>query len=155
VITAVDTNVLLDLVDEDPQYADESEGALAAAALVGAVVISEPVYAELAGRFPEPMGLDRFLDETGVRLLPASRETLMLVGATWCDYSRRRPRTVACPSCGATQEIVCGSCGTGVLPRQHIVADFMIGAHATMQADRLLTRDRGYYGTYFPQLILG
>jgi predicted nucleic acid-binding protein len=153
-ITAVDTNILLDVLIPDAPHGDESERALAEALRAGAVVISDPVYAELAVHFAEQEKLDRFLADTGLRLEPSNAEALYRAGRAWSQYIRRRP-ALACPRCGAKQEIHCAQCGAAIQPRQHVVADFIIGAHAPVQADQLLTRDRGYYATYFPELTLG
>ena len=154
-ITAVDTNVLLDVLIPGAPHGEDSERALAEAVEAGALVISEPVYAELAVHFPDRMDLDRFLADTGIRLEPSAGQALHGAGRAWSDYLRRRPAAVACPRCGAAQELRCDRCGASIQPRQHVVADFVIGAHALLHADRLLTRDRGYYGTYFPELKLG
>ena len=154
-ISALDTNVLLDLLIPGASHADASAFRLTEAAREGAVVISEAVYAELAGRFEQSADMERFVDDTGIRLMPSSRETLQHAGSAWRSYARRRQRSLTCPSCGAAQPDRCEACGTGIQVRQHIVADFMIGAHAAVQADRLLTRDRGYYVRYFPDLELG
>ena len=153
-ITAVDTNILLDVLIPGAPHGDESEGALAEAVRAGAVVISDPVYAELAVHFPQQEKLDRFLADTGLRLESSNAEALYRAGRAWSEYRRRRP-ALACRQCGATQDVHCDKCGASVQPRQHVVADFMIGAHAVVQADQLLTRDRGYYATYFPKLTLG
>ncbi len=153
-ITAVDTNILLDVLIPDAPHGDESERALAEALRAGAVVISAPVYAELAVHFPEREKLDRFLADTGLRLERSNSEALYRAGRAWSEYIRRRP-ALACPQCGATQDLHCDNCGASVQPRQHVLADFIIGAHALAQADQLLTRDRGYYATYFPELTLG
>ncbi len=153
-ITAVDTNVLLDVLIPDAPHGDESERALAEALRAGAVVISDPVYAELAVHFPEQERLDRFLADTGLRLEPSNADALYRAGRAWSGYIRRRP-ALACPQCGARQDLRCDKCGASVQPRQHVVADFIIGAQAVVQADQLLTRDRGYYATYFPELTLG
>ena len=153
-ITAVDTNILLDVLIPDAPHGDESERALAEAVRAGAVVISDPVYAELAVHFPEQEKLDRFLADTGLRLESSNAEALHRSGGAWSEYIRRRP-ALACPQCGARQEIRCDECGASVQPRQHVVADFIIGAHALVQADQLLTRNRGHYATYFPELTLG
>ena len=91
-ISAVDTNILLDLLIGDPEHANESERQLNEAAGAGAVVISEPVYAELSPRFADSAGVDRFLDVTGVLFNSSTRPTLHLAGSAWRAYARRRPR---------------------------------------------------------------
>jgi predicted nucleic acid-binding protein len=153
-ITAVDTNILLDVLIPDAPQGDSSERLLAEVLRAGAVIISEPVYAELAAHFSEQAELDRFLSDTGLRLERSRPEALYRAGSGWSEYLRRRPAPLACPQCGAAQDVRCQRCGASVQTRQHVVADFVIGAHALVQSDRLLTRDRGYYATYFPALKL-
>ena len=154
-ITAVDTNIMLDLLLPDEPHGQAALDLLDRAAQAGAVVMSEPVYAELALSFPDQRELDQFLGDAGLQLVGSRASTLYRAGMAWRDYTRRRPAALACPRCGNQQEVQCTRCGASLRPRQHIVADFIIGAHALLQADRLLTRDRRYYGTYFPDLTVG
>lgn len=154
-ITAVDTNILLDVVIPGAPHGDESEGALGAALSAGALVVSEPVYAEMAAHFPDRAQLDVLLEDVGIRIQGSSAEALHRAGRAWQDYLRRRPASVVCPACGHAQDVRCERCSATIRSRQHVVADFVIGAHALVHADRLLTRDRGFYATYFPDLALG
>jgi predicted nucleic acid-binding protein len=154
-ITAVDSNVLLDLLVPGAPFGEQAERALTLAAQQGGLVVSDTVYAELAAQFPSQDLLDHFLHDAGLQLEPSGRDALYTAGAIWASYARRRPRLLECPDCGtAIPPVACPTCLLPITVRQHVLADFVIGAHATQYADCLLTRDRGYYSTYFPALVL-
>ena len=122
----VDTNVLLDLVTDDPSWAAWSQAQLEAAALRDDLAINAVIYAELSIGFRRIEEVDAMLDTTGLRLEPMPRPALVLAGKAFRHYRQA------------------GGTKTGVLP------DFFIGAHAAVTKAPLLTRDAGRYRTYFP-----
>lgn len=126
----VDTNVLLDLVTDDPQWADWSEQQLDAAAMRGALLVNDIVYAELSVRFASIESLDAFIAAAGLSLTSMPRAALFLAAKAF----------QTCRSAGGAR--------TGVLP------DFFIGAHAAVEGLPLLTRDTQRYRSYFPKLVL-
>lgn len=152
--TAVDTNILFDVLVARAPHGDESEQSLVNARDQGIIIFSEPVYAELSSFFPAQTDLLRFLERTGISLQPSGPEALHLAGLASSEYTHRCPVFLLCPRCGMAHDVRCSQCGTPIRTRQHIVADFLIGAHALVHAERLLTLDKGYYRTYFPQLML-
>lgn len=127
-ITAVDTNVLLDIFVADDRFGQTSRSRLVSAYRNGAVIASEIVYAELAPAFGDRSLLDRALGEAHVQISPISADIAWEAGMRWMRYRQ----------------------GGG--PRTRILADFLIGAHALVAADSFLTRDRGFYETYFPEI---
>jgi predicted nucleic acid-binding protein len=153
VITAVDTNILLDILIPDPQYKDTSRSYLERGMKEGALIICGLVYSELSALFPKKKDLDRFLEDIGVALKSSTPGSLHKAGEAWKEYLKRRGSGVQCPACGNKMRITCNQCGQ-LLSRKHIMSDFIIGAHASVLADILITRDRGIYRTYFKGLTL-
>ena len=154
-ITAVDTNALLALLYED-EHTDKSESALRRVYRDGRVVITPIVYAELAadGYFDTTSELDQFLADLSIQFGEPSRAALFRAGEQFQQYTRRRPDGLQCPSCGTKQAVRCEACRENLTPRQHIAADFVIGGHAIVDGDALVSFDAAFYETYFPSLTV-
>ncbi|SFS50883.1 type II toxin-antitoxin system VapC family toxin [Halostagnicola kamekurae] len=152
-ITAVDTNVLLALLYDDA-HTDTAEAELRRAYREGRVVITSIVYAELAadGHFETAAELNHFLEDLSIRLVEPSQEALLEAGQQFERYTDRRPNGLQCPSCGEKRTVRCEQCDERLASRQHIAADFLIGGHATIDADTLLSFDTGFYRSYFSEL---
>jgi predicted nucleic acid-binding protein len=154
-ITAIDSNILLDILIPDAEYARSSKELIDAYHEKGQLMICEIVYSELASQFPSGVELKSFLKETYIRLVNSNESVLVLAGEKWKQYTKNRSDKLQCPSCGNKVSVHCPKCRRDISFRQHIISDFIIGAHALVHADMLLTRDRGFYRTYFKDLKLG
>lgn len=153
--SAVDSTVLFDILRPDSRFLDRARNSLAKALEHGALVISQPAFAEVATIIDDKEEYDAFLREMGIRLVASTPAVLHRAGTVWRSYTTRRSTALTCSVCGRDEERACSSCGATLRARQHIVADFMIGAHAmALGGGRLIARDEGMYRTYFPDLTL-
>jgi predicted nucleic acid-binding protein len=128
--TLVDSNVLLDILTEDPLWEDWSTDALADAAEAGPLYINPIVYSEVSIRFSTVEALEGALPSKDYRREPIPWAAAFLAGKVFLDYRRNK--------------------GT----KSTTLPDFFIGAHAAVAGLALLTRDVDRYRTYFPTVSL-
>jgi predicted nucleic acid-binding protein len=126
----VDSNVLLDVLTEDPAWLAWSSLALAEAAHGHILVINPIVYAEVSIGFDRIEDLDAALPAGMIEQRPIPPAAAFLAGKCFLKYRRRGG------------------------PRPSTLPDFFIGAHAAVEGMTLLTRDAARYRTYFPRLRL-
>ena len=124
----VDTNVLVDVLQDDPQWSDWSIRQLRAQAAVNELAINPIIYAEMSLSFSTLEALDKIVTTMALVLREIPGPALFLAGKASAQYRRR------------------GGNKARVLP------DFLIGAHAAVEGWPLLTRDASRFRTYFPQL---
>ncbi|MEZ5605684.1 MAG: type II toxin-antitoxin system VapC family toxin [Burkholderiaceae bacterium] len=126
----VDTNVLLDVLEDDPDWVDWSLHQLRAQSQIHGLAINPIIYAELSLAFTHFEALDAALDGMGLAVLDVPRPALFLAGKAFAQYRRR----------GGT--------------KSNVLSDFFIGAHAAVAGAPILTRDTARYRTYFPSVHL-
>lgn len=127
-ITAVDSSVLLDVLLNDPSFAVLSLAALEQCRNEGKVIICEAVIAEISPVFSGRRDIEEFLEDSAAVFTPISREASIESGQMFARYFKSGGK------------------------RGRVAADFLIGGHAKLQADRLLSRDNGFYRKHFDGL---
>ena len=126
-ITAVDSNVVLDVLTAGP-FGPASREAIREARRVGSLMACDVVWTEVASGYRSIEAADEALRALDVRFVAIDPEVAIAAGQVWSSYRKA---------------------GGG---RDRVVADFLIGTHAWMRADRFLTRDRGFYRKYFKRV---
>jgi predicted nucleic acid-binding protein len=125
---AVDSSVLVDVLAGDPTFAEASEVGLGEALGAGDVVACDAVVAEIHALLADAESAMEALSSLGIRYLATSEQAAVRAGHMQRRFRDRGGR------------------------RERVVADFLIGAHALLQCDALLTRDAAFFRDYFKGL---
>jgi predicted nucleic acid-binding protein len=129
-VLLVDTSVLVDVLENDPDWADWSIGQLRAQSKVHRLAINPIIYSELSLTFSTVEALDKAIEALELVLIELPRPALFLAGKAFVRYRRQ----------GGT--------------KSNVLGDFFIGAHAAVSGHPVLTRDTRRYAAYFPGVTL-
>ena len=128
-ITAVHTNILIDILEPDPEFGQDSKLWLRRCLQEDSVIACEVVWAEVVTAYSQKKEqVVEILRKIGIDHSPMTLEATLEAAACWYEFRKKNK------------------------VRERIVADFLVGGHALILGDRLLTRDRGFYRDYFKGL---
>jgi predicted nucleic acid-binding protein len=129
VITAVDTNIIIDILEPDPVFGPASRAALKSCFQDGSVIACEVVWAEVTTAYGNKIeeAVD-VMSRIGIEYSAMTLEATLEAAKRWSIFIKKTKA------------------------RDRIVADFLVGGHAIALSDQLLTRDRGFYRDYFKPL---
>ena len=125
---ALDSSVLFDILIGDPVYGEASEIYIGDALAREDVVVCDAVVAEVQAMLDTSVSLMDTLTSLGIRYLPTQEAAAMRAGHMNKRFRARGGK------------------------RERVVADFLIGAHALLQCDGLITRDEGFFRDYYKGL---
>ena len=150
----VDTNPLVHIYSGVPKFGRSYADLLGNLSAKYNLVIPKIVYGELSLIFRNANQLNHFLSDTGIIIADIDPETYLVAAQRWDKYNKRR--VLMCHRCGKTlKKLVCSECNSEIKIRQHILTDFVIGAYTLQMEERkIVTNDKGYYSTYFPELVI-
>jgi predicted nucleic acid-binding protein len=126
----VDSNVILDIFLNDPNWADWSEKTLNRLSMTNTLYINPIIYTEVSIGFNRIEELESVIQKAGFQMLEIPKEALFLAGKAYLKYRRNK--------------------GTKTSP----LPDFFIGAQAAVLNVDLITRGVSRYTTYFPTVNL-
>ena len=129
-ITALDSNVLLDILIPNEKFVKIATDIIDDASERGSLVVCDIVYAEICIHFPTQRECDLFFDSNDIRIESLDRPFHFLASRIWRTWHSKGGK------------------------RDRVLPDFLIGAHAQLQANRLVSRDRGFYRSLFPKLTI-
>ena len=126
----VDTNILIDVVNDDPRWADWSIHQLRVQSKIHVLSINPIIYSELSSAFSKIEELDDVLQTMGLKFVQIPKPALFLAAKAFLMYQKKGGN------------------------KHNVLGDFFVGAHAAVSRLPVLTRDAQRYQTYFPSVEL-
>lgn len=126
----IDSCILLDILTDDPQWADTSQSLLDQHSLEGELLINPIIYTEISIGYAQQADLDEVIKVMALSWEEIPHQALFLTGKVFLSYRKNKGNKI------------------------HPMPDFYIGAHAQMAHHSIITRDTTRYRTYFPEVKL-